>query len=211
MRKSAARLLASTAFAVATTVAAAHAAPITGGTTEVTLTSAPVLAGLGVSVSPLGTASISSGATGAAPVASFPITGGSSDSSGALIEHNGSGLALSAGGTVVDARNFLIDTANAVVDSDVSVNGASAGNLGLFSIGPGLTLTLTAGAASALDAAFGTEALSSSTVIGTAATSPVVGPTVPAPVAASEPAGVAVLGAGLLALVAIRRRASVAA
>ena len=208
MRRSAVRLLAPTAFAVVTAVTAAHAAPIIGGTTEVTLTSAPVLAGLGVSVSPLGTASVSSGTTGAPPVASFPITGGTAASNGALIEHNGSGLALSAGSTVVDARNFLIDTANAVVDSDVSIDGASAGNLGLFSIGPGLTLTLTPGAASALDAAFGTEALSSSTVIGTAATSPVVGAP---PVAAPEPAGVAVLGAGLLALVAIRRRAGVAA
>jgi hypothetical protein len=201
VRQSAVRLLASTALVVAT-AAAAHAAPITGGTTEVTLTSAATLASLGASVSGLGTATINT--SGTYPVATFPITGGSTSPSGNLIEHNGSGLAITAGSTVVDARNFLIDTANAVIDSDVSINSGSSSNIGLFAIGSGLSLTLTSGAATALSPVFGLPASQlEALVIGTATTSPTVGT---GAVDAPEPATVAMLGAGLLGLVAFRRR-----
>ncbi|MBV9748157.1 MAG: hypothetical protein JO157_05030 [Acetobacteraceae bacterium] len=189
--------------------ATAQAAPITGGTTQVTLTIASTLASLGASVSPLGTATVSDSSP---PVATFPITGGSTSSTGDLIQHNGSGLEISASPTVVDTRNYLIDTANKVIDADVSENGTSAGTIGLFTLGSsGLTnvpLTLTSGAVTALNAAFGlsgTDALTTSTPIGTLTSSPTVGA-----VAAPEPATAAVVGVGLLALAAVRRRARAA-
>ncbi len=185
--------------------ATAQAAPITGGTTQVTLTIASTLASLGASVSPLGTATVSDTNP---PVATFPITGGSTSSTGDMIQHNGSGLEISASPTVIDTQNYLIDTANAVIDAAVSENGTSVGTIGLFTLGSsGLTnvpLTLTSGAVTALNAAFGlsgADALTTSTPIGTLTSSPTVGA-----VAAPEPATAAVVGVGLLALAVARRR-----
>ncbi len=190
-------------------VATAQAAPITGGTTQVTLTSASILASLGASISPLGSATLSSGTN---PVATFPITGGSTSSTGDLIQHVGSGLEISASSptTVVNTRHYLIDTANAVIDAGVSINGGSASNIGLFTLGSsGLSnvpLTLTPAAVTALNNAFGINVLNTSLQIGTLTSSPTVGSGAPGPVAAPEPATATVLGVGLLALAAARRR-----
>ena len=187
--------------------ATAQAAPITGGTTQVTLTIASTLSALGASVSPLGTATLSNANP---PVATFPITGGSTSSTGDMIEHNGSGLEISASNptTIVDTQNYLIDTANKVIDAAVSENGTAVGTIGLFTLGSsGLSdvpLTLTQGAVTALNAAFGLsgpDALTTSTPIGILTSLPTVGA-----VAAPEPATAVVVGVGLLALAAVRRR-----
>jgi hypothetical protein len=189
--------------------ATAQAAPITGGTTEVTVTIASTLSALGASLSPIGTATLSSGAN---PVVTFPITGGSTSLTGDLIEHNGSGLRITGTNptTTVDTQNYLVDTANELVDADVSINGASQGNIGLFTLGSsGLSnvpLTLTSSAVTALNTAFGLsgmDALTTSTPIGTLTSSPTVGSVA---VAAPEPATITVLGVGLVALAAVRRR-----
>jgi len=102
------------AFGLAIGMAAtAQAAPITGGTTEVTVTIASTLSALGASLSALGAATLSSGAN---PVVTFPITGGSTSSTGDLIEHNGSGLRITGTNptTTVDTQNYLVDTGKRV-------------------------------------------------------------------------------------------------
>ncbi len=151
--------------------------PIVGGETAVTLTSAPALQSLGVTVTPLGSASLDT--SGTTPVADFPITGGT-EGPGAgndVILHQGSGLELSDSNGSLDLKDFLIDTLNGVVDANVTVNGSSAGNLAVFDIGSdGTSLTLTSAAAGVVDQVLGTTAITSSTVIGTAAPSPVALP-----------------------------------
>ncbi len=148
--------------------------PITGGQTGVTLTSAGTLTTLGVSVAPLGSASVQ--ADDPDPVASFPITGGTAGpDDSAVILHQGSGLLLADDVGSISLNDFLIDTRNAVVDANVSVNGQSLGNLAVFNIGTdGGTLTLTDAAARAAGQALGTSALTSDVVVGTAAPWPAV-------------------------------------
>jgi hypothetical protein len=150
--------------------------PILGGDTAVTLTSAATLASLGVDAAPLGAATLD--ASGAAPVADFPITGGTvGPDSSLVILHQGSGLELSDGAGTLDLRDFLIDTKNGVVDANVLVNGQSAGNVAVFKIGADAsTLTLTPTAAAVANQALGTSAFSPDTVIGTAAPWPVALP-----------------------------------
>src|SRR5271165_3846505 len=77
--------------------------PIVGGHTDVTLTSAATLTSLGIHVSTLGSATVD--ASGASPVAEFPITGGTEQSAGDVILHEGSGLALSTAHDTVDLQN----------------------------------------------------------------------------------------------------------
>jgi hypothetical protein len=146
--------------------------PIVAGQTDVTLTSAATLASLGIHVSTLGSATLKT--SGSNPVAEFPITGGTEQRSGDVILHEGSGLALNDGPNSVDLRNFVVDTIHDVVDADVSINGKYAGDLGVFNIGAGGQLTLSATAAGALDSTFGLShtTLTSSTVVGTAAPHP---------------------------------------
>jgi len=145
--------------------------PIVGGHTDVTLTSAATLTSLGIHVSTLGSATVD--ASGASPVAEFPITGGTEQSAGDVILHEGSGLALSTAHDTVDLQNFLVDTIHNVVDADVTIDGKFAGDLGVFNIGAGGQLTLTSTAAGALDSTFHLgSTLTSSTVVGTAAPDP---------------------------------------
>lgn len=148
--------------------------PVTGGSTSVTLTSFATLDSLGVSVSPLGSATVS--ATCADPVADFPITGGTLDNAaaGAVILHQGSGLELSNAAGVVDLRDFRVDTINGLIDANVSVNDAFAGNVAVFSVGDDASLTLTAAAADVVDAALDTTAITPAVQIGTASVAPVL-------------------------------------
>ena len=114
--------------------------------------------------------------SGANPVVTFPITGGSTSSTGDLIEHNGSGLRVTGTNptTTVDIQIYLVDTGKELVDADSSIDGALQGNIGLFTLGSsGLSnvpLTLTSNAVTALNAAFGLsgmDAFTTSTPIGT--------------------------------------------
>lgn len=148
--------------------------PVIGGTTSVTLTSAATLTSLGVTVSPLGSATVST--TDAGPVANFAITGGTQDDAagGAVILHQGSGLELSDAAGVVDLQDFRVDTINNVINANVSVNGVAVGNVAVFSIGADAALTLTAAAASVVDETLGTTAITPAVQVGIAAVAPVL-------------------------------------
>ncbi len=103
-----------------------------GGNTAVSLDSnfLAALKSLGVTPGVLGTATLTNGSV------AFPITGGSVvywSPSGkyrpyvqGIIEHNGSGLSLTAGSTVVDLTNFTINPGNSKLYGDVTVNGTVA-------------------------------------------------------------------------------------
>ncbi len=148
--------------------------PIVAGQTDVKLTSAATLQSLGIDVSPLGSASVVESPKGT-PTAEFPITGGTEQRTGDVILHQGSGLELSSnnGAETVDLQNFIVDTIHNVVDADVTINGKTVGDIGVFNLGSGGRLTLTSAAAGALDSTFGLgSTLTSSTVVGTAAPQP---------------------------------------
>jgi hypothetical protein len=199
--KAVSQLLVAFGFAVGM-AATAQATPITGGTTQLTLVSAPLLAMLGATISPLGTATL----MGTPPVATMPITGGSTSAKGDIIQQKGSGLEISATSptTIVDTRNYVINTITEVITASVSINSGPATNLALFTLGSaGLSdvpFYLTPGAVTALNKAFGIDALNTSIEIGTMTSSPNVGVGVP------EPATAAIVGMGLLALASVRRR-----
>lgn len=111
---------------------AAEAAPIQLGSGETRVRVTADLAGLGLTPSLVGTASIASDPNGL--VISFPVTGGQLDGLEGTIEHEGSGVSLTAGATTVTVGNFIIDTVNEVILGDVELNGARiADDLGLFS------------------------------------------------------------------------------
>jgi hypothetical protein len=105
---------------------------IKGGNTAVLLDSGftDALTSLGLTPGVLGTATLTDGSV------HFPITGGSVvywSPKGSyrpyvqgILEHDGSGLSLTAGGTEVDLSNFTVNPGNSLLYGDVSVNGTSA-------------------------------------------------------------------------------------
>ncbi len=104
---------------------------LSGVDTAVTLDAGFVDALTSLKLTPgvVGDATLANGAV------SFPITGGDvtyykpgsvSPYVQGLIEHQGSGLSLTAGSTEVDLTNFEVDPAKSLVYGDVSVNGTSA-------------------------------------------------------------------------------------
>jgi hypothetical protein len=106
---------------------------LTGDVTEVTLDSGFVqaLTDLKVTPGPVGDAEISKDG-----VASFPITGGNVtyyDPASpvrpfvqGIIDHNGSGLSLSAGDTTVELTDFVIDPGTSELTGTVTANGEEA-------------------------------------------------------------------------------------
>ena len=187
------------ALALVPLVAAAPgwAVPIVGGTTEVEVTAD--LAGLGLTGAPFGTATADAG--GANPVFAFPITGGSIDDGllTAVVEHEGSGVTLSAGEVAVTVGNFLVDAPSGAVEGDV-IDGPQ--DLVLFDFGAigedGIELLISEMLGGALFDVFGAEGLAGAQ-FGLATTAPEVAP-IPLP------AGGALLIGGLAALGLARRR-----
>lgn len=158
-----AALAALTLLMVASLPAKAVTLPLIGVATEVEVTAD--LAGLGLTPAPFGSAS----ATGA--IFTFPVTGGTLDTitGNALVEHNGSGVALTAGAISAFVGNFLIDTSVATVFGDGAVLGG-AGFLGapLFTFGegtalPGIELLITDTLAGVLSGVFGAPDLTGAT------------------------------------------------
>jgi hypothetical protein len=165
---------------------------LTGRTTAVTLDAGFVsaLQSLQVTPGPVGEASISSSG-----VARFPITGGNvtyyepgtvSPYVQGELDHDGSGLSLTAGGKVVELTDFVIDPGASVLTGTVSVDGeVAAEDAPLFfldgrTLNPlrvtdggaavleGTTVKLKAEAADLLNQTFGIEDLQEGLVIGVA-------------------------------------------
>jgi hypothetical protein len=162
-----------------------------GGNTAVALDSGftSALTSLGLTPGVLGTATLTDGSV------HFPITGGSVvywSPKGSyrpyvqgIIEHDGSGLSLTAGGTEVDLTNFTVNPGNSELYGDVSVNGTSAavqaplfdlhgGTLkplqlqGDDAILTGTTVHVSKTAAGLLDSTFGTTAVKGGLLVGIA-------------------------------------------
>lgn len=176
---------------------AAHAAPIVGGETTVEVTAD--LTGLGLAGAPFGSAT----ADGA--VFTFPITGGEADDAGAVIEHEGSGVTLSAladASIAATVGNFVVDTTAAGITGDI-IGGAE--DVPFFDFGTvdddGIDLTITTELAGALTAVFGAPDLAGA-VFGVANTAPVVEDVAPIPL----PAALPLLAAALGGLALFRRR-----
>ena len=166
--------------------------PLTGDVTEVTLDAGFVdaLTKLKVTPGPVGDAEISNDG-----VASFPITGGDVtyyDPADpvrpyvqGIINHEGSGLSLEAGGTLVELTDFVIDPGTSELMGNVSVDGKeAASDVVLFDLDgttlnpletnpdgsatlEGTTVELNADAADLLNETFGIEDLAGGLVIGT--------------------------------------------
>ncbi|MCU1529410.1 MAG: hypothetical protein JWP75_3173 [Frondihabitans sp.] len=164
---------------------------ILGGNTSVALDSnfLAALKSLGLTPSVAGTAKLSGSDI------SFPITGGSVvywNPKGdyrpyvqGILEHDGSGLNLTAGSTTVTLSNFTINPGNSLLYGDVLVNGKVAvtqadlfnlygGTLkplkleGNDAILTGTTVHISADAAKLLDATFKTTAVKSQLLVGVA-------------------------------------------
>ncbi|MEJ7894132.1 MAG: hypothetical protein WKF94_16005 [Solirubrobacteraceae bacterium] len=166
---------------------------LTGVSTSVALDAAFVeaLTTLKVTPGPVGDAKITK-----AGEAVFPITGGNvtyyepgteSPSVQGIINHEGSGLSLEAGGTLVELENFDVDPGASVLTGDVSVDGkVAAKDAELFfldgrTLNPlevdkksntatlqGTTVKLKQSAAELLNKTFKIDALAGDFVIGTA-------------------------------------------
>jgi hypothetical protein len=166
---------------------------LTGRNTRVTLDAGFVsaLESLMVTPAPVGEATIS-----AAGVASFPITGGNvtyyepgtvSPFVQGRVEHEGSGLSLTAGGKVVELTDFVVDPGASVLTGTVTVDGEEAaadaplffldgrtlqplrtGANGAVAVLEGTTVKLKAEAADLLNQTFGIEDLQEGLVIGIA-------------------------------------------
>ena len=162
-----------------------------GGNTAVLLDSGftGALTTLGLTPGVIGTATLTDGSV------HFPITGGSVvywSPKGSyrpyvqgIIEHDGSGLSLTAGGTVVSLTNFTVNPGNSLLYGDVAVNGASAAvqaplfNLHGGTLKPlqlqgdnailtGTTVHVSATAAGLLDKVFKTDAVKGGLLVGIA-------------------------------------------
>jgi hypothetical protein len=144
---------------------------------------------LGLTPGTVGTATFTDG------VFSFPITGGNVDyydpESGyrpyvqGLIEHEGSGISLTAGDTVVELTDFEIDPGTSELSGDVIVNGEVAaadafifdlwgGTLkplqmeGTNAVLEGTTVHISPDAAALLNSTFGTDAVPDEFLVGVA-------------------------------------------
>lgn len=124
--------------ATALSTGVANAVAITGGTTSVAVTDL-----FGLTPTTFGSATIGAAIPGSIVTVDFPITGGTSTGGALLIEHDGSGVTLTAGATNATVGNFLVDTAAAKVFGDAQVGvglDAPAFTGALFEFGTGIEL-----------------------------------------------------------------------
>ena len=196
----------------------ATAAPVSGGITAVEVTI------------DLEDANIAPGLIGDAAFADddgltvlFPITGGDFevDPLSGTIEHEGSGLSLSANGQTVELTDFIINADTGFLSGNVAVmGGASLGRVDIFQLGnvgdltleeitdtedPMVSLLVTAAAAGALEDALvipGLATILTGVEFGVAATAPFFGDVDPIPLP-----GAAIFFATGAAAFAARRRA----
>ena len=189
----------------------ASAAPVVDGitTVEVTVDLGDIEAGL------VGSATL---ADEDGLVVNFPVTGGDLDGLAGTIDHEGSGLTLTANDITVSLTNFTIDTVASTLSGMVMVDGSTVGRLDLFTFDltglgaqdvtnldePQIALLFTQMAADALANTFSIAALSAlgGEEFGLAATAPVVGDVDVIPVP-----GAAILFVTGAAAFAARRRA----
>ncbi|MET1053633.1 MAG: hypothetical protein ABWX65_13435 [Mycetocola sp.] len=167
--------------------------PELGGVdTQVTLDQGFVdaITGLGLTPGVLGTATLTDG------VLAFPITGGNVDYYDpeedyrpyvqGSIEHDGSGISLTAGETVVELTDFRIDPGTSQLFGTVTANGEEVGqdififNLDGTTLNPltedadgnavleGTTVLISPDAATLLNDTFGTDAVTDELVVGIA-------------------------------------------
>jgi hypothetical protein len=179
-------------LALACTMAFAQTVTVQSGVTQVKLSGELVNALTTLKIAP-GTVNPTQLVNG---TASFPITGGALDvnTANGEVAHSG-GLTLSKASTIVRLQTFTIDTAGAspILTGLVVVNGSVLGRLPLFELQlpSGFTLplnpvagvrvnlnavrvTLTQGAADALNSVFKTSAFAGGLRIGTATVSSIV-------------------------------------
>jgi len=173
----------------------AGATPIVGGNTTVNLNSTTVsaLVGLGFSIAPIAPATANLGAT--PPNAVFPITGGDNTTN---INHSG-GLAFTKGGVTADIQNFVINLAGpnaGKLTGDLVAGGSTTNNVSFFDIGTGNALTLDATLAAGLSSLYGVPNLTGAS-IGTATVNASAVP---------EPGNAALMGIGVLGVIAFLRR-----
>jgi hypothetical protein len=180
----------SSSSSAASTKPVATITSLTGESTSVKLDTGftSALTSLGLTPGVLGTATLNAGSV------SFPITGGNVTvyNKGAVdpyvqgdIQHDGSGLSLTAGSTAVQLQNFDINPGSSKLYGDVSVNGTVAVkhaylfNLDGSTLAPlavsGNTATLTGtrvlispDAAPLLDKTFNTTAIKAGLLVGVA-------------------------------------------
>jgi hypothetical protein len=177
---------------------AVTATPVTGGSTTVDLNldAVTALVGLGFSIASIAPATANFGAT--PPNAVFPITGGDSTTS---INHSG-GLAFTKGGITADIANFVINLAGpnaGKLTGDLTAGGSITNNVPFFDINAGNSLTIDAVLASGLSSVYGIPNLTG-TPIGTATINASAVP---------EPGDAALVGIGILGVLAFLRRKTV--
>ncbi|WP_066039473.1 hypothetical protein [Herbiconiux solani] len=181
----------STSSAAATPKPIASIPSLSGVDTQVAVDKGflDALTSLGLTPGVVGTATLTDG------VLAFPITGGNVDYYDpnesyrpyvqGSIEHEGSGLSLSAGGTTVELTNFTIDPGTSELYGDVAANGSPVVSQALLfdldgstlkplqtagdtAILEGTTVHVSADAADLLNKTFGTTAVKEGLLVGVA-------------------------------------------